>query len=338
MHIHSLFPLQKYNTFGLAAYAEKWVEIHTENELQNLIQQGFIPKDAPIRVWGGGSNILLTQDIKGWVLKNNIQGFEIEKEDAETVQIAVGSGVIWHEFVLYCIEKGWGGVENLSLIPGCVGAAPMQNIGAYGMEIKDVCVYTEGYFLRTGEKKRFTNAECQFGYRESIFKREIKDFMITKVCFELKKNPILYTEYGDIQKELAQLPYQTYSIRDVSNAVIHIRQSKLPNPAEIGNAGSFFKNPTVSRTIFTGIQAQYPEMPHYNVGEDAIKIPAAWLIQQCNWKGKRFGNYGVHEKQALVLVNYGGAKGADILDLSSQIIASVKATFGIDLEREVNIM
>lgn len=337
MQIHHNFPLNSYNTFGLSATAEKYLEIDTEADLQAIINQDIIPKEDPIHVLGGGSNVLLTKNIAGWVLKNKIQGIEIEKEDETSVQIVAGAGVNWHEFVLYCIEKGWGGLENLSLIPGCVGAAPMQNIGAYGVEIKDVFVYAEGYFLRTGEKKRFDKAACKFGYRESIFKREIKEFIITKVCFELSKHPILHTKYGDIQKELEALPYDTYTIRDVSNAVIHIRQSKLPDPKQIGNAGSFFKNPTVPLTIFQSIQANYPDMPYFPVGNDSIKIPAAWLIQTCGWKGKRFDNYGVHEKQALVLVNYGGAKGKDILALSDTIIASIKEKFDIELEREVNI-
>lgn len=337
MQIHHNFPLNSYNTFGLSATAEQYLEIDTEADLQAIINQDIIPKEDPIYVLGGGSNVLLTKDIAGCVLKNKIQGIEIEKEDETSVQIVAGAGVNWHEFVLYCIEKGWGGLENLSLIPGCVGAAPMQNIGAYGVEIKDVFVYAEGYFLRTGEKKRFDKEACKFGYRESIFKREIKEFMITKVCFELSKKPILHTKYGDIQKELEALPYDTYTIRDVSNAVIHIRQSKLPDPKQIGNAGSFFKNPTVPLAIFQSIQANYPDMPYFPVGNDSIKIPAAWLIQTCGWKGKRFDNYGVHEKQALVLVNYGSAKGKNILDLSEKIIASVKEKFDIELEREVNI-
>jgi UDP-N-acetylmuramate dehydrogenase len=338
INIYSSFSLQSYNTFGLPAFAENYISIGKESDITDIIRQGIIPKEAPIHVLGGGSNILLTQDVKGYVLHNQIKGIVVEQENDTDVWVRVGGGEVWHEWVLYCVEKGWGGVENLSLIPGSVGAAPMQNIGAYGAEIKDTFVYVEGIFLRTGERRKFSHAECEFGYRESVFKRKIKEFFITQVCFRLSKFPKLNTAYGDIQQQLATLPYSTYTLRDVSNAVIHIRQSKLPNPQIIGNAGSFFKNPTVPLSSFIPLQQNYPDMPFYMVGEAFVKIPAAWLIQQCGWKGKRFGNYGVHEKQALVLVNYGGAKGNDIYDLSEKILVSVENTFGIRLEREVNIL
>ena len=334
--IQEFVSLESLNTFGIAAKARYFVTITNESELRETLN--VIPAADSIMVLGGGSNLLLTQDFPGWVLKNEFSGVEIEAEDEESVTVRVGSGMSWHEWVMYCLEKGWFGLENLSLIPGSVGAAPMQNIGAYGVEIKDIFVDAEGVFLRTGEKKRFYQSECEFGYRESIFKRSIKEFFIINVCFRLSKKPNLHTTYGDIEKELAKLPFRDYRPQDVSNAVIQIRQSKLPNPAEIGNAGSFFKNPTVSKSFFESLFVRFSEMPHYPLADGNVKIPAAWLIQQCGWKGKRFGNYGVHEKQALVLVNYGGAKGKEIYELSEKIIFSVYDFFGIRLEREVNIV
>lgn len=335
MQIFENHPLDKLNTFGLPAKARRLVAIDSEETLKSLIP--LLPQTDKILCWGGGSNILLTQDVDAWVLKNELKGRTVWKEDENHIWLRIGAGEGWHETVMYAVEKGWGGIENLSLIPGSVGAAPIQNIGAYGVELKDVFDHLEGYELRTGEKRTYTHAQCNFGYRDSIFKREVRDFFITEVCLRLSKKPVLHTDYGDIRQELTKLPHTQYSIQDVSNAVIAIRSSKLPNPAEIGNAGSFFKNPTISTEQFSLLQATYPDMPHYPQGEK-VKIPAAWLIQQCGWKGKRLGNYGVHERQALVLVNYGGARGSDLYQLSCDIQQSVAERFGIGLEREVNVV
>lgn len=334
--IQEYISLKHFNTFGIEAKARFFLTVNAEEDLINIIPQ--IPSGDKIMILGGGSNILLTGDYDGWVIKNNLSGIEIESETESEVVVGVGSGVNWHDWVMYTLEKGWYGLENLSLIPGSVGAAPMQNIGAYGAEIKQSFVYLEGVFLRTGIKKKFMKEECEFGYRESIFKRSVREFFITRVCFRLSKKSALNTGYGDIQKELEKLPYRNFTPRDVSNAVISIRRSKLPDPEVIGNAGSFFKNPTVSESVFLNLKTRFPDIPHYPAEEGKVKIPAAWLIQQCGWKGQRFGNFGVHEKQALVLVNYGGATGNEILKLSEEIIRSVHLFAGIELEREVNII
>jgi UDP-N-acetylmuramate dehydrogenase len=246
---------------------------------------------------------------------------------------------VWHDFVLYSIDENLGGIENLSLIPGSVGASPMQNIGAYGVEIKDVFHELEAYHIETGEVHTFDNESCQFGYRESVFKRRLKNqYIILNVTFRLSKTPSINTSYGAINDELHAMGVVNPTIKDVSNAVIRIRQSKLPNPAEIGNAGSFFKNPVVANTHVDKLKERHPNMPVYPIDENSSKIPAGWLIEQDGWKGKRFDKYGVHAKQALVLVNYGGASGTDILNLSEQIIQSIEKNFGIKLEREVNIV
>lgn len=328
--------LKELNTFGIEAFARYFVEVNTEKEA--LALQSVIPEAASVLILGGGSNILFTKDFEGWVIKNNIQGILTEVINEEEVVVKVGAGVNWHEWVLHSLREKWYGLENLSLIPGCVGAAPMQNIGAYGAEVKDTFDSLEGIFFRAGEKKVFRKPECEFGYRESIFKKRIKDFLITHVRFRLSRVPKLNTGYGDIQKILERLPHKEYTPEDVSNAVIQIRKSKLPNPEVIGNAGSFFKNPIVQAAFFEELRTRFGDIPHYSTDNDSVKIPAAWLIQQCEWKGKRFGNFGVHENQALVLVNYGGAKGNDILSLSQEIIESVRIKFGIILEKEVNIV
>ncbi|MFN0204018.1 MAG: UDP-N-acetylmuramate dehydrogenase [Bacteroidia bacterium] len=329
--------LKNYNTFGLNVVADSLINISSEDHLLDVLKEN---SHKPTLILGGGSNILFTKNVKTLILKNEIKGLNIFHEnDDKTVTIRVGGGEVWHEIVLHCIGRSWGGIENLSLIPGTVGAAPIQNIGAYGVELKEVFYALDAINLETFEKKTFYKDECEFGYRESVFKKELKGkYFITHVYLTLQKQPILKTHYGDIQAELAKLPYTNYTIRDVSNAVIAIRSSKLPNPAEIGNAGSFFKNPSIPTAQFEELKMRYPEMPAYPLDAQKVKIPAAWLIQQQGWKGKRFGNFGVHEKQALVLVNYGGANGQDILELSEKIIDSVKSNFGIELEREVNIL
>jgi UDP-N-acetylmuramate dehydrogenase len=291
----------------------------------------------PRIILGGGSNVLFTKDFEGLVLINEIKGINVKHETEDEVIVQVGAGENWHGFVLYAIEKGWGGIENLSLIPGSVGASPMQNIGAYGVEIKDVFFELEAMDIRTGEIKYFDKDACDFGYRESVFKKSAKDqFFITRVTYKLtKRNHKLNTSYGAIEAELEQAGVQP-SIKSISDAVVSIRKSKLPDPKEIGNAGSFFKNPVIEEAQFQKLQKSFPDMVNYP-SDSGVKIAAGWLIDQLGWKGKTFENYGVHKNQALVLVNYGGAEGEQIWDLSQQIIDAVKEKYDIQLEREVNI-
>ncbi len=293
----------------------------------------------PKLILGGGSNILLTRDFQGLVVKMNIQGIRVLKEDHKHIWIQAGAGVIWHEFVLFCVDNQYAGIENLSLIPGTVGAAPMQNIGAYGVEIKDTFDSLEALELESGEIQRFDKDACRFGYRESFFKHEGKNrYIILNATFKLGKSPQLHTEYGAIQETLSAMGISDPSIKDVSNAVIQIRESKLPNPKEIGNAGSFFKNPEISKKHFEKLKNAYPSIPSYPIDENTVKVPAGWLIEQAGWKGSRFENIGVHAKQALVLVNYGGGKGNDIKELSQKIQASILDKFGIQLSAEVNFI
>ena len=329
----SLLP---YNTFGIDVKASHFSSFQSVEDLKRLLS---IEQDLPIFVLGGGSNVLLTQDIKARVLKNEITGKEIVHEDQERVTVKVGAGENWHEFVLFALDKNWGGIENLSLIPGSVGASPMQNIGAYGVEIKDVFESLEALNLETLALETFSHQDCQFGYRESVFKRSLKGkYIITSVTYRLHKKHQLNTSYGAIEQELESQHITSPTIKDVSEAVIAIRTSKLPDPKEIGNAGSFFKNPVVPKTTLSSIQLEYPDVPFYPIDEEQVKLPAGWLIEKAGWKGKRFEQYGVHKKQALVLVNYGGAKGEDIYALSTKILEDVLHKFNVSLEREVNIV
>lgn len=329
--------LKTQNTFGIDAVARWWFEVRDEEQALEFLMDNIHVR-RQVLVLGGGSNLLLTGDIQGIVLKNAIRGIEVVYEDDVSVQVRVGAGENWHSFVLHCIERGWGGVENLSLIPGSVGASPIQNIGAYGVEICELLDHVEAMSLQTGSKRIFSNSECKFGYRDSLFKNEQKGkYLITRVVLNLSKKPVLNTSYGTIREELA-LRTDTPTIRDVSEVVCEIRRSKLPDPAEIGNAGSFFKNPLIPRQQYETLAQTYPDLPHYPAGAGQVKIPAAWMIEHCGWKGKRFDNYGVHKNQALVLVNYGGAKGIDVYRLSSEILDSVQNKFGIRLEREVNVI
>jgi UDP-N-acetylmuramate dehydrogenase len=336
MQFQEQFNLQEKNTFGLSVKANYYSSFTDVTELKSLLSN--LPAKN-LMILGGGSNVLFTQNFDGVLLRNEIGGVEKIEETEKHVFLKVGAGVVWHDFVLYSIEQNLGGVENLSLIPGSVGASPMQNIGAYGVEIKDVFHELEAYHIETGEVHTFNNESCQFGYRESVFKRALKNqYVILNVTFKLSKNPVINTSYGAINDELSAMGVEHPTIKDVSDAVIKIRQSKLPNPAEIGNAGSFFKNPVVANTHVDKLKERHPNMPVYPIDENSSKIPAGWLIEQDGWKGKRFDKYGVHAKQALVLVNYGGASGTDILNLSEQIIQSIEKNFGIKLEREVNIV
>ncbi|WP_439557329.1 UDP-N-acetylmuramate dehydrogenase [Dyadobacter sp.] len=338
MQIQSNFPLRHYNTFGLESTARFFVEITSLTELTEILTNPEWKK-TPKFILGGGSNILLTQDIEALVIHPKITGIEKIKEADPQVWLKVGAGENWHEFVMYCVENGYGGVENLSLIPGSVGAAPMQNIGAYGVEVRNVIESVEAIEIETGELHVFSNAECNFGYRESIFKKEARDrFVITGVTFVLSKKPKLNIGYGDVQRVLAEMEVSVPTIKDVSEAIMRIRRSKLPDPAKIGNAGSFFKNPEIPVSKFDEIKYKNPLAPGYPVDENTVKIPAGWLIEQAGWKGYRTGNVGVHDRQALVLVNYGGGTGNEIKLLSESIQESILSKFGISLKAEVNFI
>jgi len=328
--------LTSLNTFGIRARAERFASFSSVDELRDILAHR---NGAPLFILGGGSNILLTQDIQGLVIHNQIPGIEEIQRDANHVHLKVGAGVVWHEFVMHCVENDLGGVENLSLIPGSVGASPMQNIGAYGVEIKDVFVELEAYNIESGEVRKFDAEACEFGYRESVFKRRLKgQYIIVSVTFRLSLNPTINSSYGAIESELNAAGVIDPGIKDISKAVIAIRSSKLPNPAEIGNAGSFFKNPVVETSVLKNIQHRHDNVPNYPASGGNVKLAAGWLIDQAGWKGKRFGNYGVHDRQALVLVNHGNCSGRDIFDLSERIISDIQEKFGITLEREVNII
>lgn len=330
--------LQPYNSFGIDVKARWFIEINSLTMATEFLVDNL---NAGQAVWilGGGSNLLLKGDLEGLVLRNSIKGREIVRQDEKHVYLKVGAGENWHELVLYCLGNDWGGIENLSLIPGCVGAAPIQNIGAYGVELKDFFVELETLSLATGNPRTFDHGACDFAYRDSYFKGYGKGkYLITSVTLRLDKAPHhLNVAYGAIETALQARHQAPYTIQEVSRAVIAIRQSKLPDPAKIGNSGSFFKNPVISESAFAELQLQYPEVPHYPQADGQVKVPAGWLIEQAGWKGKRIDNYGVHAKQALVLVNYGGASGKEIFELSTQILSSVKEKFAIQLEREVNV-
>lgn len=335
MKITENISLKPYNTFGIDVKAKAFASFTSSDELQ----EGLDRAESPVLILGGGSNILFTRDFDGLVLKNELKGIERVKEDAQHYYVKAAAGENWHGFVMFCVENNYAGLENLSLIPGNVGASPMQNIGAYGVEIKDVFHELEAWHIKDKVIRKFSTAECEFGYRESIFKRKYRDqFVILNVTYRLNKQPKFNTTYGAIEQELEKMNVKELSIRDISQAVINIRSSKLPDPKQIGNAGSFFKNPTIAKGELPRLQAIDPSIPFYNVDDDKIKIPAGWLIEKLGWKGYRKGDAGCHAKQALVLVNYGTASGAEIFDLSAEIMASVKEKFDIALEREVNII
>ena len=328
--------LKPYNTFGINAYAKSFVSVNSIHQLKKIIDYY---KD--IFILSGGSNILFTKNIQKPVVHLNIKGRSVKKnEDQNNVFVKANAGENWHEFVLWTIENNYGGLENLSLIPGNVGTSPMQNIGAYGVEIKDVFYKLEAFEIATGKIITFYKNDCNFGYRESVFKNTHKGkFIIISVTFKLTKNQHhLNTSYGAIQVELEKKQITKPSIKDVSNAIISIRESKLPDPKEIGNSGSFFKNPVIGIDQFKVLEKKYPGIPYYKLSDSLIKIPAGWLIEKCSFKGKRYGDAGVHKNQALVLVNYGNATGQDILVLAKKILQTVTDTFGINLEIEVNIV
>jgi UDP-N-acetylmuramate dehydrogenase len=329
--------LQPYNTFGIDVQATAFDRFSSVTSLETCLKNNTTRLE--LLIVGGGSNILLTKNFDGLVLKNEIKGFEVISENNQAVIVQVGAGEIWHAFVLKCIELGFAGVENMSLIPGSVGASPMQNIGAYGVEIKDVFHSLEAYHIETGAIHTFDKEQCEFGYRESVFKRKLKgQYVIVSVSFQLSKTATIHKNYGAIETQLTEMGISTPSIKDISDAVIAIRRSKLPDPAVLGNAGSFFKNPVVDQEIVAIILQKFPDAPNYPADTGKRKLAAGWLIEQTGWKGKTIGTCGVHKLQALVLVNYGGSTGQQIYDLSTQIIASVYEKFGVTLEREVNIL
>ena len=326
--------LHSFNTFGVDVSAKAFVEINNVDELRGILKKN----DLPVFILGGGSNILLTKDLDALVLKNKLLGKQIIEESGGFILIEAGAGENWHDLVLWSLEKGLSGLENLSLIPGLVGAAPIQNIGAYGVELKDFFVKLEAIDLANGEIKVFPKEECQFGYRDSIFKRALKGkFCITKVFLKLSKKPKINISYGAIKDTLMEMSIDKPSPQDVSDAVIKIRSSKLPDPKVLNNSGSFFKNPEIDRQTFKKLQNQFPDIVFYQFPNGYVKIPAGWLIEQCGWKGKQIGNVGCHAKQALVLINYGGASGQELLDHAKKVAQSVKEKFGINLSPEVNV-
>lgn len=331
--------LKPYNTFGIEAQARYFCKISTEDQLEELLSSEVYKNERHL-ILGGGSNILFTKDFDGLIIKVDLTGIQKQHETNETIDIEVKSGEVWHNLVLYCVQNNLGGIENLSLIPGTVGAAPIQNIGAYGIEIKEVIKKVEAIHLVTGKRKSFSNAECMFGYRESIFKHELKEnyFISSVTLTATTKNHLLNTSYGAIQDTLKAMHVTEPTIKTISDAVIHIRKTKLPDPAIIGNAGSFFKNPTIALSQYEQLKKTYPEIPGYPTVNQSVKVPAGWLIEQCGWKGKRIENIGVHTQQALVLVNYGNGKGNEIFQLAKNILSSVKEKFNITLTPEVNII
>ena len=331
------YSLKNYNTFGIPAKAKYFTSFSSEEELIDLLQNN-ICKTEPLFILGGGSNILLTQDFEGIVLANNIKGINIISENEHNTSIAVGAGEVWHDFVLWSINKNLSGIENLALIPGLVGASPMQNIGAYGTEVKDVITRVSYIEIESGLKKEIRNSECDFGYRNSIFKEELKgQVVITEVVYKLSKTPLNNIKYGAITEELKRLKKEP-SPASITQAVINIRSSKLPDPKVLGNSGSFFKNPIIETSKFEELKKEFPEMVGYTISENKTKIAAGWLIDNAGLKGYRKADAGVHKNQALVLVNYGNASGTEIINLAKKVQQKVKEKYGISIEPEVNIL
>ncbi|NGY37545.1 UDP-N-acetylmuramate dehydrogenase [Flavobacterium sp. XN-5] len=337
MEIQTNFSLKNYNTFGIEAKAKQFIAVHSTAELTAILEQKKAERKF---ILGGGSNMLLTKDIDALVVHIDLKGKRIVNENEDYVWIESQAGENWHEFVLWTIDQNFGGLENMSLIPGNVGTTPVQNIGAYGTEMKDTFVSCDAITIADQELKTFTKEECHFGYRESVFKNEAKDkYIITSVVFKLtKRDHKINISYGDITTELAKNNISNPSLKEVSDAVIAIRKSKLPDPKELGNSGSFFKNPILLKSDFEKIHQQFPEMKYYDVSTTEVKVPAGWLIEQAGFKGKRFGDAGIHKNQALVLVNYGNATGQEILTVSKLIQETIFTTFGIHIEAEVNVI
>jgi UDP-N-acetylmuramate dehydrogenase len=338
MNLKQNYPLKNLNTFGIEVVARQYASFASVPELQELLKHPNIDKNN-LLVLGGGSNVLFTQNYEGTVLQNRIEGIKVISEDEDYALVEAGGGETWHDLVLFTIDRGLGGLENLSLIPGTVGAAPLQNIGAYGVELKDVFHTLEAVEISSGAVTDFDAEKCNFGYRESIFKKELKGkYIVTHVTLRLQKNPAFNTSYGAIKSTLEAMQVKEITLKALSDAVIAIRRSKLPDPAVIGNAGSFFKNPEISPAEFAALKDKFPDVPSFPAAHGNIKVPAGWLIEHCGWKGKKIDNYGVHKDQALVLVNYGGAEGNQIRTLAYEIIESVRQKFGITLHPEVNII
>lgn len=334
MQVQDNISLQPYNTFGISAHAEHFIQLTDKSQLPEITSTWPGEK----HVIGGGSNILLTKDVEGITILNRLKGIELIKEDKDHVWLKVASGEVWHELVMYAISHGWAGIENLALIPGTVGAAPMQNIGAYGVEVKEVIEEVTAWHWGEQQYITLNNEQCRFGYRDSIFKHELKGkVLITDVLYRLNKKAVFNTSYGAITQELEKMGVTELSIKAIADAVIAIRSSKLPDPKVIGNAGSFFKNPSISKKQYDELQQQYPVIPSYPIDDSHVKVPAGWLIEQCGLKGYTTGNTGVHEKQALVLVNKGQATGKEIWELSEKVLKTVQQKFGIALEREVQV-
>jgi UDP-N-acetylmuramate dehydrogenase len=338
MQIRENISLRPYHTFGIDVTAKYFASFASVEELKEILHSPFSILHSRL-ILGGGSNVLFTKDFDGIVLKNELKGIDVIKEDEDYVYVKAGAGENWHKLVMHCVENNYAGLENLSLIPGNVGASPMQNIGAYGVEIKDVFYELEAYHLKEGMIKKFSLEDCEFGYRESVFKQKFKgQFVITSVTYKLKKKPVFNTSYGAIQQELNKMGVKELSIQAISQAVINIRSSKLPDPKEIGNAGSFFKNPEITNAKYDILKSHFPDIVAFPLANGNVKLAAGWLIEQCKWKGYRNGDAGCYPKQALVLVNYGNAKGEEIFKLSEDIIQSVKEKFDVELVREVNII
>ncbi|MCS5489568.1 UDP-N-acetylmuramate dehydrogenase [Algoriphagus limi] len=337
MNIQENISLKSYNTFGIDKKARFFTAVESIEDLREALV--FANREnIPVIILGGGSNILLTKDQDALIIKVDLKGIQVLEENEESVLVEVGAGEVWHEWVQYAINKNWGGLENLSLIPGTVGASPMQNIGAYGVEIRDVFKSLKALNRKTLLLESFSAEQCEFGYRESVFKHKLKDqYVICSVTFRLSKKPNFHTEYGAIKETLKEMNVPEINIQAISQAVVKIRQSKLPDPKVIGNAGSFFKNPTVDLEVYEKIKESYPTVPGYPQ-ENGIKVPAGWLIEQAGWKGFKKGQIGVHDKQALVLVNFGEGDGQEIAQLASEIQNSVKEKFGIQLKPEVNFL
>ena len=337
MEIRKNYSLLPHNTFGMDVKASLFIEYDSVEELKTVLRDYPLADGAWLHI-GGGSNLLFSNDYEGIILHSGIKGYEILKEDDDEVIVRVGAGENWDEFVAYTVAQGWYGAENLSLIPGEVGASAVQNIGAYGVEAKDLIVQVETVEVATGQERVFENSECGYAYRESVFKLSLKhQYMVTKVSYRLKKTPCYHLDYGNVRLELEKRGC-VLTLENVRNTIIDIRKAKLPDPEVQGNAGSFFMNPVIPRVQFETLLAQYPEMPHYEVDTERVKIPAAWMIDQCGWKGKQLGRAGVHHKQALVLVNCGGATGDEIIRLSEEIQKSVFGKFGISILPEVNFI
>jgi len=334
MNTNQHISLLPYNTFGINAKADYFVEYDSIADLQAVLQMDIVKQNRILHI-GSGSNLLFLKDFEGVVLHSAIKDITGTREDVDSAYLEVGSGVVWDDLVAYCVLNGLGGIENLSLIPGEVGASAVQNIGAYGVEVQDIILEVNAVEIETATVRTFSNEECHYGYRSSIFKNELKGkYIITSVLFRLDKKPKFKLNYQHLEEEV--LKCGEVNLQTIRQTIIAVRESKLPDPKVLGNAGSFFMNPIIAKTLFVSLQEKYPNIPHYVVSETEEKVPAGWLIDQCGWKGKQIGRAGVHDKQALVLVNLGGATGAEIVHLAEQIQSSVKETFGIELRPEVN--